>query len=113
MLHKNDRLLRTADFRRIYQNGSRISTPYFAAFCLADSTKGARLVGFTLPRKLGKAVKRNRMKRRMREAVRMELGSLPAGWSIVFNPRPAVLDASFGDLESAVEKVFLRCSGPS
>jgi ribonuclease P protein component len=58
---------------------------------------------------MGKAVVRNRMKRRMREAVRLNLESLPPEWSIVFNPRKPLLDARFPDLEAEVRKVFSRC----
>jgi len=68
-------------------------------------------IGFTTPRTLGKAVVRNRIKRRVREAVRLELGRLNPQWSIVINPRPKALDASAEELRAEVERLFLRCSG--
>ena len=63
------RLLRPADFRKVYDEGVRFQTPHFAAFYLRISEPGAR-VGFTTPRALGKAVVRNRIKRRLREQIR-------------------------------------------
>ena len=106
---KSVRLLRSSDFRRVYDHGVRYSCPLFSAFYLAQP-EGGRAVGFTTPKKLGKAVKRNRIRRRVREAARLELASLSAGWSIVFNPRPKVLDCIFTDLQREVKRLFIRCA---
>ena len=58
---------------------------------------------------MGKAVVRNRMKRRMREAVRLNLSELPTVWDVVFNPRKPMLTADFGAVQAEVRKVFERC----
>lgn len=50
------------------------------------------------------------MKRRMREAVRLNLEGLTPEWSIVFNPRKPVLDVPFPSLEAEVRKVFSKCA---
>ena len=56
---------------------------------------------------------RNRIKRRLREAVRVALPSLEPGWEIVFNPRRAVQGAEFSRLTSEVERLWgvLRARG--
>jgi len=106
---KAARVLRTAEFRKIYDNGVRLSTPLFAAFCLfrPDSETGPRL-GLTVPRAVGGAVQRNRIKRRLREAFRLHRARF-GSWDIVLNPRRTVLDASFAEIERALEKVIHRC----
>jgi len=110
---KSARLLRSTDFRRVYDQGSRFSCSLFAAFCLRGDGAGGPRIGFTVPRALGKAVVRNRIKRRVREAVRLRLDRLNSSWSIVINPRSKSLDAPAAELAREVERLFQRCNGSS
>jgi ribonuclease P protein component len=88
-----------------------MTSRYFAAFCLRNTPPDVpSQFGFTVPRAVGKAVHRNRIKRRMREAVRSQCSQLAANWTIVFNPRRTVLSASFEDLCREVGRIFARCS---
>jgi ribonuclease P protein component len=87
-----------------------MTSRYFAAFCLRLSEPAApSRFGFTVPRALGNAVTRNRLRRRMREAVRSQMSLLPENWAIVFNPRRAVLEGSFDELTREVGRVLARC----
>lgn len=95
----------------MYDNGVRVGGPLFAAFCLREPEAAGPRIGLTVPRAVGKAVVRNRIKRRLREAVRLHLDRLNPQWSIVFNPRRKVLDAAMPELEREVERIFLRCHG--
>ena len=109
---KSSRILKTSEFRRVYDQGIRFSTRLFTAFSLdtADPGRatGAR-AGFTVPRAVGKSVQRNRIKRRMREAWRAELAAVGAGWDVVLNPRRTVLGAPFDELRSEVRKLIGKC----
>ena len=120
---KEARILRRADFRLVYDNGIRFPGPLFAAFCLArhepegpvagpmqtTSRTTARL-GITIPRALGPAVERNRIKRRLREAFRLNRAELDPRWDIVLNPRRPALTAAFPDVERAILKLMQRCN---
>ena len=113
---KTVRILRRSDFRKVYDEGSRFSCPYFAAFCFKrpedeqSSPADGPKVGFTVTKALGKAVVRNRMKRRLREATRLHLAELPSAWMIVMNGRKALLDGEFAAIEREVTRLFARCA---
>jgi ribonuclease P protein component len=108
---KTFRILRRSDFRKVYDEGSRFSCPFFAAFCLkqAKQENGPK-IGFTVTKALGKAVIRNRMKRRLREAVRLQLAGLPPTWMIVMNGRRALLDGEFSAIQREVGRLFAQCA---
>jgi ribonuclease P protein component len=78
------------------QNSGRDVTP--------DSS--APRVGLTVPKAMGKAVDRNRIKRRMREAVRRQIALLRTPVDVVLHPRRSVIDLDFATLEREVAVVF-------
>ncbi len=63
-------------------------------------------VGLTVGKVMGKAVDRNRIKRRMREAVRRNLDLLPGSVDVVLHPRRSVIDLDFATLDREVAGVF-------
>ena len=67
-------------------------------------------MGLTAPKAVGNSVIRNRLKRRLREAVRLNLSHLGPEWAVVFNPRKSALNVPFDALEREVNRVFSKCS---
>lgn len=63
-------------------------------------------VGFTVGRVLGGAVDRNRMKRRLREAVRLQRPEASLAFDVVINPKKSLLKAEFADIQQEVAKAF-------
>jgi ribonuclease P protein component len=111
------RLLRHADFERVYKQGRRhFSASMTVFYCpriaaevkprsAAPESHGLR-VGFTVSRALGGAVQRNRMKRRLREAVRMSLPESGVAADVVINPKKSLLSAEFATVRSEIERAF-------
>jgi ribonuclease P protein component len=102
------RLRKHADYQRVYQRSRKhfsSSMTYFYAERGPSPIFGPR-VGLTAGRVLGKAVERNRIKRRMREAVRLSLALLTRDVDVVLHPRRTVLTGEFAGLQREVSKIF-------
>lgn len=102
------RLRKHADYQRVYQASRKYfsnSMTYFFRQREEEGVSGLR-VGLTAGRVLGKAVERNRIKRRMREAVRRHADLLNTNVDVVLHPRRSVLSMNFAELESEVGRVF-------
>ena len=106
------RLLKHASFEQVYQKGQRTFSGHMTVFFLRRESalevelgRGPR-VGFTVGRVLGGAVERNRIKRRMRSAVRQRLSMLDAPVDVVINPKKTVLTADFSKLVEEIERAF-------
>ena len=109
----NFRLRKHADYQRVYKAGRKQfgkQMAYFfalrdAAAAERSETVGPR-IGLTVPKALGKAVARNRIKRRLREVVRAALPVLSAPVDVVLHPKRSVLEADFAVLAREVETIF-------
>jgi ribonuclease P protein component len=103
---RSGRLLRHADYERVYKQGRRHFSPHMTVFYLHRGGEQGWRVGFTLSRSLGGAVDRNRMKRRLRESVRKcwPQASLPV--DVVVNPKKSLLKAPFCNLVMEMQRAF-------
>jgi ribonuclease P protein component len=107
---KTAHLLKHADFQCVYQTGKRHFAGNMTVFFLprdgAAATTGPR-IGFTVGKVLGKAVDRNRMRRRTREAVRTHFDLLASlRVDVVINPKRSVLKLDYAELSKEVEAAF-------
>jgi len=99
------RLLKHADFERVYKQGRRHFSSHMTVFYLRQAEGGAR-IGFTVGRVLGDAVERNRIKRRLREAVRQRRSILKSPVDVVINPKKSLLKVEFPTLLEEASRAF-------
>ncbi|MCF2586409.1 MULTISPECIES: ribonuclease P protein component [Brevibacterium] len=91
------------DFRRVFKAGVRVRSDHLMAHSLIDSDDShAARVGFIVSKAVGNAVRRNRVKRRLREIMRVRLDSLDPGALFVIRALPQAAEADFSVLESEV-----------
>ena len=116
---KEYRLLRHADYDRVYKQGRRHFSPIMTFFYLERASASTvphahPRIGITVGRALGGAVVRNRIKRRMREAVNARIADFccpetqPGAVDVVINPKKIVLTADFNLVLAEVGRGFLQ-----
>ena len=87
-------------FRRLYHRGDSAANRYLVVYCRKNGTRRNR-VGLTVGAKLGHAVERNRLRRRLREIYRLHEQQFARGYDLVVVARTAAMQASYRQLEGA------------
>ena len=93
-------LKKNSDFRRLYTKGKSSATQYLVVYCRKNRQDHNR-TGYTVSTKLGHAVVRNRVRRRLREIVRLNAPSVKPGYDLVLVARSRAVEAEYKTLERA------------
>ena len=105
------RLRKHADYQRVYASSRKQFAKQMSFFYSLrpaerrSDTEGPR-IGLTVGKVMGKAVERNRIKRRMRECIRRSVGLIHAPVDVILHPRRVVIELEFAKLEREVAQVF-------
>ena len=107
------RLRKHADFQRAYAANRKLQSASMSWFLAVHDPAGAGptpRIGLTVGKVLGKAHERNRIKRRIREALRRHTALFPAGCDLILHPRRTVLTMEFGKLEAEIVRILERAN---
>jgi ribonuclease P protein component len=114
-VNRRHRLSRSRDFDAVYRQGRSVSTRFLVLYWFSreEDGEGARL-GLAVPRAVGTAVVRNRIKRRLRELFRERSSELPQDHDYVLVVRPGLAEAAetrgFDWLRERVDEILGKAS---
>ena len=109
MLKKTYRLTRRNDFRRVYARGKSAAN-YSMVLYVAPSRNQTMRIGFSVSKKIGKAVVRNRVKRLMRESAFHLLDSFDEKKDYVFIARNGIKEKNLIEIEKQMSSLLKRIS---
>ena len=101
------RLRRNHDFQRVRHLGKYYASPLMVLAFLRNELEYSRF-GFVVSKRIGKAVRRNKIKRRMREATRLRIPNIKPGFDLVFIARKPILQACYTDIENTLESLLRK-----
>ena len=102
-----NRLRKNSDFKRVYTKG-RSCPDRLAVLCYLPTGAEETKVGFSVSKKTGCAVTRNKTKRRMREAVRHISGEIKPGYDVVIIARKRTAEADYSEIFRSIENLFRK-----
>jgi ribonuclease P protein component len=94
-------------FQEIRRQGNSYSEKYLVICFLPNLLPYSRF-GFSVSNRIGKAVSRNQIKRRLREAIRLRMDTIQPGWDIVFIARQPIRNADFHQMDAACARLLRR-----
>lgn len=106
-MRKRYRLRTDAQFKRVRGAGRSWAQPLAVLYALPNG-EGVNRVGFSVSKRIGKAVARNRAKRLLREAVRLRWDTIKSGYDLLLIARTPIAAATFADVAAAVDHLLQR-----
>jgi ribonuclease P protein component len=104
--------VRRVEYDAVYREGRRRTSREFTVFLRVNGL-GVSRFGWSIKKALGSAVRRNRIRRRLREILRLHRQEIAPGWDIVIHPRSSVAKAKFGALETELLTLLPRAERPA
>ena len=102
-------LRKNMDFRDIYRKGKSFANKFLVIY-VRKNRLGQNRIGFSVSKKVGNSVVRNRVRRLMKESYRLNCSTVKSGYDIIFISRVAAKDADYKAVEKSMKNLFKRAS---
>ena len=106
-LSKKERIRKNREFERVFKEGKKIWVDKLVLIIYAPNDLGFRRLGIVVSKKVGKATKRNKLKRWIREVFRRNKDWFPESSDIIIIPHPSLLEKSYHELLEGIKKKLL------
>ena len=106
-MKRHYRLRRNSHFLRVRRFGKTYASPLMVLAFVRNELNHSRF-GFVVSKRLGNAVQRNKVKRRLREATRVRLPSIKSGFDLVFIARRPITQAAYEEIEQSLEHLLMK-----
>jgi ribonuclease P protein component len=100
-MEKKYRLRKNLEFKKVYSGGKNYWNRNLTLYKKKNNLQETRF-GITITKKVGKAVIRNKIRRRIKEIYRKNLYRIKSGYDLIIIPKQNVVDISYKELESAM-----------
>ncbi len=104
-MKKENRLRKNMEFKKVYKSGKNYWNRNLILFIKKNGDKNTR-IGISITKKIGNAVVRNKLKRRIKSINEDYITSIKSGYDIVIIPKKNAVELTFKDLESAVKHIY-------
>ncbi|WP_281890839.1 ribonuclease P protein component [Paenibacillus sp. YYML68] len=109
-MEKKNRLTKREYFDKVYKHGKSSANHQFVLYYKVQPSQLTFRFGVSVSKKIGNAVVRNRIRRQLKEIVRLNASRLPSGYDLILIARKPVLEMNYHEMEKSVFHVLKRAS---
>lgn len=106
-MNKKYRLRKNSEFQKVYKRGKNYWNRYLVLYTMKNGQNYTR-VGFSLTKKYGNSVERNRIRRQMKEIYRLNSNRVVGGYDLIFIPKIRIKKATYKEIEDAMLGLLKR-----
>lgn len=104
-MRKENRLRKNMEFKKVYKTGKNYWNRNLILFIRKNGSENTR-IGISITKKIGNAVVRNKLKRRIKSVNQDYINSIKLGYDVVIIPKKNAVELTFKDLESAIKHIY-------
>lgn len=107
MSNKLLKIKKSYEFKKVYSNGKSVANQFIVMYYM-ENNLGVNRVGYSVSKKVGKSVVRNRIRRLLYESFRLLDIELKTGFDVIFVARWKIVEADFHSLKNSMRKLIMK-----